>query len=279
MNWKILHKDHPLEVEEIISVLLKNRGFKNTKEQIEFLKPLNPMDFTPEMVGVKKTELKKALRRINQAIAKEEQIVVYGDYDCDGICATAILWQTLFSLGARALPFIPDRLEEGYGLSKKGLDNLKKKIPDTSLIITVDHGIVAVEQTKYAKSLGLDVIISDHHTVGKELPKALAIVHTTSLSGSGVSWFFAQEIKKEYAMSSKTNSQQQTANNSAFSKATADKHLDLAALGTIADLVPLVGPNRSIAKFGIEEFNQTPKVGIQALVKACGLIMGKNWYV
>lgn len=257
MNWKILDKDRPKDIEEIISVLLQNRGFKNNKEQKDFLNPINPSDFTPEMVGVKKAELKKALKRINEAISKKEQIVVYGDYDCDGICATAIMWQTLFSLKARVLPFIPDRMEEGYGLSKKGLDNLKKKIPDASLIITVDHGIVAVEQVEYARSLGLEVIISDHHTVGKKIPKALAIVHTTNLSGSGVAWFLSQQLI--------ANSQQLTANS----------NLDLAAFGTIADLVPLVGPNRSIAKFGIKEFNNSKKTGIQSLVKACGLVMGK----
>lgn len=256
MNWKILNKKTPTEINDVLSLLLVNRELNTKEEQEAFLNPLAPDKMTAEDLGIGSKQLKKALERIKKAVEKKEQIVVFGDYDCDGICSTAIMWSALFSLGAKVLPFIPDRMEEGYGLSKKALDHLKRKIPDASLIITVDHGIVAVEPTKYARSLGFEVIISDHHTLGKKLPQATAIVHTTKLAGSGVAWFLAQQIKKSFAK-----------------KEVED--LDLAAFGTIADLVPLVGPNRSIVKFGLQAFNQTQKVGIQSLVKECGLMMGK----
>ncbi|MCL5676257.1 MAG: single-stranded-DNA-specific exonuclease RecJ [Patescibacteria group bacterium] len=255
-TWKILSDNH----KDLLTTLLVNRGLKTKKEQEEFLHPVLPFEFTAKDVGIKEKELKTALKRIGKAIKNQEQIVVYGDYDCDGICATAIMWITLHNLGAKVLPFIPDRVEEGYGLSVSGLNNLKQKIPETKLIITVDHGIVAAEQTDYAqKKLGWDVIISDHHTLGRKIPKALAIVHTTKLAGSGVAWFLAQQIISYV-------------NDSGQASMTSISCLDLAALGTIADLVPLQGPNRSIAKFGLEQIHQTKRIGLLALIRAAGLI-------
>lgn len=261
MRWQVLNKNTLHNDKELLKILLSNRGLKTKKQINDFLKPKDPLKLSCKDVGINQVKLNKAIKLINDAIKKQEQIVVYGDYDCDGISATAIMWQTLHSIGAKVLPFIPDRVEEGYGLSVIGLNNLKTKIPDTKLIITVDHGIVAVEQTAYAKKLGIKVIITDHHTVGKKIPQADAIIHTTSLSGAGISWFVANTIKQKH----KTTIDHRPS--------TIDQ-LDLAALGTIADMVPLTAANRTLAKFGLVEINKTKRPGLLALIKEAGLVNG-----
>lgn len=263
MRWKILNKEKPKSQKELLQILLNNRGFTTKKEVTEFLNPIKPDKLTKKDVGISALEIHKAIKIIFTAIKNNELIVVYGDYDCDGICATAILWETLYALGAKAMPYIPDRVEDGYGLSVSGLDKLKKALPEAKLIITVDHGIVAVKQTQYANKLGLGVIITDHHTVGKKLPKALAIVHTTKLSGSGVSWFLSNQLVYNHQVSA--NSQ----------KLTANSQLDLAALGTIADMVPLTFANRCIAKHGLAAINNTKRIGLLALINEAGIIKDK----
>ncbi|MBI3385024.1 single-stranded-DNA-specific exonuclease RecJ [Candidatus Gottesmanbacteria bacterium] len=271
-TWKILNQKKLLKSEDLLAIILENRGLITKKDQQEFLHPFEPSQLTAKELEISPGDLTKSLKRISQAIKKQEQIVVYGDYDCDGITATAIMWQTLFNLGARVLPFIPDRAEEGYGLSLAGLDNLKEKIPETKLIITVDHGIVAVEQTEYAqKKLGLDVIITDHHTKAKKLPKAFAIIHTRKLSGSGLSWFVAKELLRHSGESREAERLQ----NRFWTSQNDVNLLDLPALGTIADMVPLVGANRSIAKYGLAEIQKTSRVGLLALIKEAGLIREK----
>ena len=140
---------------------------------------------TTQSVKIDRRQLKKALRRIKKAIKNKESIIIFGDYDVDGICGTAILWEILNSLGAKVLPYIPSRFEEGYGLSEKGIENLLEK-GKVDLIITVDNGIVANDAVEFAKTRGIDVIITDHHVPSKKLPKTLAIVHTTLLCGAGV---------------------------------------------------------------------------------------------
>ncbi|MEK7065564.1 MAG: single-stranded-DNA-specific exonuclease RecJ, partial [Patescibacteria group bacterium] len=181
------------------------------------------------------------------AIEKKESVVVYADYDADGITAGAIMWETLHKLGADVMPYIPHRVEEGYGLSIKGIDTVREKY-NATLIVTVDHGITAWEKVKYAQSLGIDVIVTDHHVKPSKLPDCL-IVHTTGISGAGVSWFVAKEL-------------------------TPQPDLALAAIGTIADMMPLVGPNRSIAKYGLEAINKTSRVGLNALLADAGLTKG-----
>src|SRR6185312_5413779 len=110
--------------------------------------------------------------RIQKAIEKKEQIVVFGDYDVDGITGTAILWETLHALGAHVVPYIPNRIDEGYGLSIAGIENIQSKISNIGLIITVDNGIVANEAIDFADKAGIDVIVTDHHTTGEKLPNA-----------------------------------------------------------------------------------------------------------
>ena len=249
-NWKILTKiKNPkakISSDKIKKILLKNRGIKTKKEIEEFLNP-KLESVTIDSVGIDKQQLKKAIARIRLAIKNKEEIAVFGDYDVDGICGTAILWETLNSLGAKIMPYIPHRVEEGYGLSEKGIENLKLTIKNCRLIITVDNGIVANTAVDYALSQGMDVIITDHHVVSKNKPKALAIVHTTKLCGTGVAWMLSREFKK---------------NNS---------HLELVALATVADLVPLIGANRTLLKFGLEELSKTKRIGLLELFKEADL--------
>ena len=252
--WKI-HKiigenNQQKRQDSIIKSLLKNRGL-TTKNQIEkFLHPPHPQDLKPKDLSFNQTELTKGVKQIKQAIKKKQSIIVYGDYDADGICATAILWETLHHLGAQALPFIPERLKHGYGISKKGLDELTKNYAShpKPLIITVDNGIVAHTAVKYARQKGFDVIISDHHVASNTLPKANAIIHTTKLSGSGVAWVLSQAIAKSLHKSPPDN-------------------LELAAIGSLADMVPLLQANRSIVKHGLKKLSQTKRIGLLQLFK------------
>src|SRR3989344_5319574 len=248
-NLKFKIKDN-FQMKTLIEILLKNRGIKTRKEIQEFLNP-KLENVAIENVGIDKKQLKKAISRIRLAIKNKEKIVIYGDYDVDGISGTAILWETLNSIGAKVMPYIPHRIEEGYGLSIGGIENCKLKIANCSLIITVDNGIVANKPVDYANKQGIDVIITDHHVSSKKLPDALAIVHTTMLCGTGVAWLLAQQL---------------IINNEEL-KIKNEGHLELVALATVADLVPLKGANRTLLKFGLEVLRKTKRIGLLELFK------------
>jgi len=239
-------------IENIINILLKNRGIKTAKEKKDFLNP-DLKKITSSLVGIDKKELQKTIKRINLAIKNKEQIVIFGDYDADGLCAAAILWEVLNNAGAKVLPYIPSRLEEGYGLSRKAIENLKLKIENCKLIITVDNGITANEAVEFAIKEGIDVVITDHHLPPKKLPKAYSIVHTTKLAGVGVAWLLSQEIKNQK------------------SKIKNHDHLDLVAIATVADLVPLIGANRTLVRFGLEVLRNTKRVGLLELFEEAGI--------
>ena len=249
-KWKILNKLNTSKQtdDEIVKLLLENRGLKDKKAIEEFLNP-QLKNITLDSVGIDKEQLKIAMDRIYKAIENNEQIIVYGDYDVDGITGSAILWETLYGMKAKVLPYLPDRIEEGYGLSIKGIENVSSKISGIKLIITVDNGIVAGEAVRFAKDLGIDVIITDHHVIDAVLPEALAIVHTTKMCGAGVAWLLSQQFKVKDD----------------------DSHLELAALGTIADLVPLTGANRAIVKFGLEKISRTSRFGLRELFRTSGI--------
>lgn len=239
-KWHILHKPS----ENIIAALLKNRGVTDSEN---FLHPPDPCSLIPHDVGINATSLRKAIARIKKAIKNKESIVVYADYDADGICAGAIMWETIHAMGGNVMPYIPHRVDEGYGLSVKGIDAVREQY-DPALIITVDHGITAQKNVAYAKKFGIDVIVTDHHVKPDKLPDCI-IVHATSLCGAGVSWFVAKEI------------------------GTPD--IALAAIGTIADMVSLTGANRSIVKYGLRQLNKTKRVGLLALLRDAGLTLGE----
>lgn len=253
-KWQVGNKTQIIKPKsQLIEILLKNRGIKTKKEIENFLNP-KLSDVTTQSVKIDKAQLKKAISRIKRAIKNRQKIIVFGDYDVDGICASAILWEKLASLGANALPYIPSRFDEGYGLSKEGIDNLLKS-GRVNLIITVDNGIVANDAVDYANKNGIDVIVTDHHVPAKKLPKALAIVHTTLLCGAGVAYLLSQELK---------------ISNLKF-KIEEDTHLELVVLATIADLVPLTNANRNLVYFGLQKLRETKRPGLLSLINKAGI--------
>lgn len=162
--WKILDQRMLTDPAQITAAILKNRGISGAKTVQGFLKPDDPYGIRIERTGISRPAVARALVRIRQAVQNAEQIVVYGDYDADGVCGTAVLWETLYRLGAKVAPFIPHRTEHGYGLNRKGIEAIEKAHPGgIRLIITVDNGIVAFDGAAYCRQKGIDLIITDHH--------------------------------------------------------------------------------------------------------------------
>lgn len=213
----------------------------------EFFSAPHPTALSSEATGINPNLLQAAVDRIRQAITVQETVVIYGDYDCDGVTATAILWLTLRHLGLKALPFLPHRERHGYGLSIAGLEEIWQKAQPT-LVITVDNGIVANEGIAWLKRKGVDVIVTDHHEAGSQEPPADVILHSTNLCGATVSWMLAHALDPEFAQ----------------------EQLDLAAVGTIADQVPLFGANRSFAVHGLSLMRQQKRESLRSLAEVAG---------
>ncbi len=247
-KWDILSSKEISSMEDVVTAVLQNRGLIKKEDIENFLHP-KLSDVTIESVGIDTEQLNKTINRLKKAIKEKEKIIVFGDYDVDGITGTAILWETLHSLSANVVPYIPHRVDEGYGLSIKGIDNVLEQNPDTKIIMTVDNGIVAHAATGYANSKGIEIIITDHHTRSETAPNAYAIVHTTKLCGAGVGWMLSQALKGK--------------------KDT--EHLDLVSLATVADLVPLTGANRAILKNGLPFLQQTKRIGLLELFAEAGI--------
>ncbi len=234
----------PKKGKDLIEHLLANRGIKTSQEKEAF--------FRPEIAFFEKdlqiAGIRKAQARIKEAIKKEEQIVIYGDYDVDGICASTILYKGLTSLGAKVLPYIPHREKEGYGLSKQGLDFVKDG--GAVVVITVDNGIVALEQAKYAKEIGLDLIVTDHHLPAGKEPEAFAIVHSTKMCGAGVAWCLIREM---------------------VSKDLLNDLLQFVAIATVCDLIPLINLGRAFVVEGLGVLNKTTNLGLLSLMDECSI--------
>jgi len=230
------------------SQLLFSRGIKTSADKQRFFHPkISDYENLLKIPGQS-----QAKKRIVQALEKKETIFVYGDYDVDGVTASAVVYHGLKSLGALILPYIPHREKEGYGLSKIGLDEIKRQ--GGQLIITVDHGIVALEQALYAKELGLDLIITDHHTpLDKDRPEAVAIVHSIAMCGAAVAWSLVKDLIDDKL---------------------SHQLLQFVALGTIADMIPLTGLGRALVVEGLDELNTTTNVGLRALIQESGLTRG-----
>jgi single-stranded-DNA-specific exonuclease len=259
-KWELLYSTKKSKIkkpknDDIIGILLENRGLKTQTEKQSFLNPKKPEELDIKELGIDPKSVDKAVGRIREAVDKSEEIVIYGDYDADGICATAILWETLYSLTKKVMPYIPDRFSEGYGITAQGVENVIAKYPEVKVLITVDNGIVAHEGIKRAKELKIDVIVTDHHQKDNNFLDAYAVVHTDKISGSGVSWIFSREISK----SLKTK----------FPTLTSG--LELAAIGTVSDQLPLIGPNRSIVKHGLKSLTITKRPGLLALFEMAAI--------
>ena len=249
-----------LNISDILAKLLVIRNVKNFPQAKNFFRPTLDFLHDPFLMD----GMEAATSRLIQALTENHLICIYGDYDVDGTCSTALLYLFLKELDANVEYYIPKRLTDGYGLSSSAVDIVKSK--ETSLLITVDCGITAVAETEYAKSIGIDVIICDHHQPKDKIPGALAVLDPLKpgcnypfkyLSGAGVAFKLAMGVaerigKRELPL----------------------QYLDLVALAEAADIVPLIDENRILVKEGLNQINQNPRPGILALIKSSGMEPG-----
>jgi single-stranded-DNA-specific exonuclease len=262
----------------VLAQILYNRGFTDSESAYQFL---YAEDITSgallTLKRARENAIDRALSRVRQAIARREIIVVYGDFDADGVTSTALLVQVLKSLGAEAYPYIPHRVDEGYGLNSDALLRLSRR--GAKLIITVDCGIRSVQEVEDGKAYGLDIIITDHHSMGPEVPKAYAVINPKlddceytepMLAGVGVSYRLAEALLTIHSRSSPGGGA-----NGANRIPTTDELLDLVAVGTVADLAPLNSPeNRALVRRGLAMLNAGKRLGFNALVEVAGLKPG-----
>lgn len=263
-KWRVLplDKNHAVRISQeenlpfFLAMMLEIRGFKNSEQISEFLSDDGVLSDPFLMV-----DMDKAVSRILRAIDDFEKIAVYGDYDADGVTATAMLYSYLLANGADVLFYIPDREEEGYGMNLSAIDYLHEQ--NVKLIITVDNGIASKQETQYAKSLGIDMVITDHHRVQEGLPDACAVVDPcredcTSaypfFSGVGVAFKLIMALEGEDGVSSLL-----------------ENYADLVAIGTIGDIVPLTGENRLLVKKGLACIANTDRPGLAALIEKAGV--------
>ena len=263
-KWTIKNKKTKNEITEeyikqkyklknLIVKIIEQKNFKNEEELKVFLNPTRNDFYDPYLMP----DMKKAVSRILKALKNNENITIFGDYDADGITSTTILKRFFHDINKECNVYIPNRLNEGYGLNKNAIKKLSED--GTNLIITVDCGITAIEETKYAKELGIDIVITDHHEPGEEIPDAEAVVDCKrkdnkypfrELAGCGVAFKLTQALCKNLELNE----------NQAL------KYLDIACVGTISDVVPLVDENRVIVKLGMLLLKQTKNLGLKQII-------------
>ena len=247
-----------LEMSPVLCSLLVKRGITSVAEARNFFRPKLSQLHNPFLMN----DMDVAVRRLNKALGKKERILVYGDYDVDGTTAVALVYKFLQQFSSNIDYYIPDRNEDGYGISKRGVDYAHST--GVKLIIVLDCGIKAIEEIAYAKSLGIDFIVCDHHVPDEQLPCAVAILNPKlagstypypHLSGCGVGFKFMQAFAMDNGIP-------------------ADQLyplLDLVAVSIASDLVPIMGENRILAFHGIKQLNHSPSVGLKAIINVCGL--------
>ncbi|HSR88504.1 MAG TPA: DHH family phosphoesterase, partial [Pontiella sp.] len=269
-NWNICSADsavvqslaYAMELPKPIAHVLVSRGLGMAEDASDFLHPRLAVLSDPFRLP----DMDKAVERIWRAIDNDESITVFGDYDVDGVTAAALLIRILDALGAQVTGFIPDRLDEGYGLSSEALQRcLADRHP--SLIVSVDCGTNSFESIAHAQKHGVDVIVSDHHEPGDRPAPAFALInpklgaHGANLSGVGVAFKLSHALIK-------TGREQGIT--SALEIDLRD-YLDIVALGTVADIVPLEGENRIITRYGLEQLGCTKWKGMEALKEVAGI--------
>lgn len=242
----------------LVANILVNRNITQ-KDKIEvFLNPNRNDFYSPYLLN----DMEKAVNRIQKAIQEHEKVVIYGDYDVDGITSITVLKRFLAEQQLQADYYVPDRLEEGYGLNKKAMEHLAQK--GYQLMITVDCGITAMEEVDYATELGMETIVTDHHEPLDTIPKALAVVNPKrkdstypfqGLAGVGVVFKLIQAISEKLGLPEKAYL----------------KYLDLVCIGTISDIVPLIDENRVITKLGLKLVAVTKNIGLRELIKSIKL--------
>ena len=247
-----------LELSPVLCSLLVKRGITSVAEARNFFRPKLSLLHNPFLMN----DMDVAVARLNKALGKKERILVYGDYDVDGTTAVALVYKFLQQFSSNIDYYIPDRNEDGYGISKRGVDYAHST--GVKLIIVLDCGIKAIEEIAYAKSLGIDFIVCDHHVPDEQLPCAVAILNPKlegstypypHLSGCGVGFKFMQAFAMDNGIP-------------------ADQLyplLDLVAVSIASDLVPIMGENRILAYHGIKQLNHSPSTGLKAIINVCGL--------
>ncbi len=247
-----------LGIDQVLANLLVQRNITTAERAREFFKPDLSKLHDPFLMK----DMDKAVERLEKAISNEEKVLIYGDYDVDGTTAVALMYTFIRNFNPNVEYYIPDRYDEGYGISYKGIDWGHEN--GYSLIIALDCGIKAVEKIAYAKSLGMDMIICDHHLPDEELPPAVAILDPKrpdcsypfdDLSGCGVGF----KLIQAYAM------------RKSIPFAWVESFLDLVAVSIAADLVSMTGENRILAYYGLERLNQSPRKGLQSIIRLSGL--------
>lgn len=262
-KWLTAHIDKDLaaqvaeshSLDPFVSLILVSRAITDYEDVEEFFEP----DFCfcdPYLI----TDMDKAVERIEKAINENERICVYGDYDADGVTSTTLMYSYLSSHGADVMYYIPDRITEGYGMNCSAIDKLREW--GVKLIVTVDNGISAIEEINYAKTLGIDCVVTDHHKVGDALPDAVAVVdphredcnlHFKDWAGVGVAFKVVCALEK-----------------GDYSEILND-YADIIAIGTVADVVDLKDENRAIVKYGVAKINTNPCNGVNALRQIAGV--------
>lgn len=247
-----------LNMSPILTLLLIRRGITTESAAKRFFRPQLADLINPFLMK----DMDTAVDRLNDAMGRKERILVYGDYDVDGCTAVALVYKFLLQFYSNIEYYIPDRYDEGYGVSKKGIDYAKEQ--GVKLIIILDCGIKAIDEIAYAKEQGIDFIICDHHVPDEKLPDAVAILNPKredapypfkDLCGCGVGFKFMQAFAKN--------------NGIPFSRLI--PLLDLCAVSIAADIVPVVDENRILAFHGLKQLNQNPSVGLKAIIDICGL--------
>lgn len=274
-NWRLYDpapEDYLRGIAELPLLLqvLYNRGLRQGDEIRDFLGRDDAVVENPYRLP----DMEAAVARLLAAIERKETICVYGDFDADGVAATALLVSALQLAGGRVGPYIPDRVDEGYGLNLDAIESIASK---AQLMVTVDCGIRSVAEIAYARRLGLDVVVTDHHSIGPELPPALAVINprragspagVERLAGVGVAYRLAQALLRAVA------AQPDTPLDADGAQEIEQELLDLVALGTVADMMPLLGENRSLVQRGLTQINQAPRPGLEALMSQSDLRPG-----
>lgn len=252
-------------VSPMCSSLIFSRGCKTAEDGYNFINKGSPYQRDPFLMA----DIDKAVKRIEEAIENESEVVaIYGDYDVDGVTSVSLLYLYLYSRGLRIGYYIPSRNEEGYGINCKAIDKLHAK--GVTLIVTVDTGITATAEVEYAKSLGIDIIVTDHHECRPELPAAVAVVNPhrpdctypfKEFAGVGVAFKLVSALERSRAISEGEDpdfAERQVLCN----------YADLAAIGTVADVMPLVDENRMIVTYGLLHIGKIRRMGVAALIEA-----------
>ncbi len=254
---KVNEISEKFNIDRLLATILVNRGITEENDIRKFLEPTRDDFHNPFLLP----DMEIAVETIIKAIEENEKLLIYGDYDVDGITSISVLQKFLEERGMEVENHIPNRLEEGYGLNKEAIKDIADK--GYKLIVTVDCGISGIEEIEYANSLGIRTIITDHHEPLEELPKAIAIVDAkrkdnkypfNQLAGVGVVFKLIQAIGIKMGLNEKEYL----------------KYLDLVCVGTISDIVPLVDENRVIAKLGLKLVNMTKNLGLKYLLQATG---------